>query len=915
MYPSDYEFDLVLRTGEVGRFRPIKPSDAADLVDFFDRLGVESRYFRFFRAKARLTDEEVEYFTNVDYQSRMAFVVYLDEMMVGVGRYDAQEVGTAETAFAVADDHQGKGIGTQLLQLMTAYARSHGVEQFRAFVLPDNLQMMRVFRNSGYELHRTLEEGVYNVDFPVALSEDARSASDRREQMAIAASILPIFFPRAIAVVGASRDDASIGGRLLRNLMAAGFGGTVYPINPKAKHVQGLTAYPTIGDVPGPVDLAIIAVPARYVLDVARQCGEQRVRGLVVISAGFSEVGGEGEAREQELLNVVRNAGMRMVGPNCMGVLNTDPAVSLNATFAPRFPPRGNIAMSSQSGALGIAILDYARRNNIGISSFVSVGNKADVSGNDLLLSWEDDPATDVIVLYLESFGNPRRFSRIARRIAAKKPILAVKSGRTSAGSRAASSHTGALASTDVAVDALFRQTGVIRTDTLEELFDIASLLASQPLPAGRRVAVVTNAGGPGILAADAIEAAGLELPEFSKTLQDALAEGLPAEAAIRNPVDLIASAGPAQYAHALGCIGESDEVDSVIGIYIPTTESGADDIAEEVMKVSRRFAGQKTMAAVVMEAGGTAASLSDDRLTIPVYQFPEDAARAVAKATDYAEWRARPQGEFPTFPDFDLDALRSTVDAALTRLEGGEGWLEAAEVERLLAAAGLRVPRSVVATGEDAAVAGAAQIGTAVAMKVISDDALHKSDVGGVVLDVEGEEAVRAAYRQVTDAVGVAEGVLVQEMIGGDHEVLVGMTEDPSFGSLLVFGLGGVFVELLGDVTFRINPITDLEAEEMISEVKASRLLAGYRNVPAGDVDATREALLRVSRLVEAVPEMTEMDLNPVKVLAPGEGVVVVDARIRIRPVAEGWSPELADIPSLAGSPRSIVESAGDRS
>ncbi|HSM45060.1 MAG TPA: GNAT family N-acetyltransferase, partial [Acidimicrobiia bacterium] len=516
-YPSEYELDVVLRDGGGARIRPIKPDDGDLVRAFFEQLGPESRYYRFFQVKHTLEDKELEHFVNVDYDDRMALVALHDGELIGVGRYDRERSHTdrAEVAFAVVDDQQGRGLGTRLLELLTTYARSHGIKGFRAFVLGENRQMMRVFRNSGYELARTLDSGVFTVDFPVGVSEESLAAAAEHERRAVAASLLPLFFPRSIAVIGASNDATSIGGRLFNNILAEGFVGPLYPVNPTSKVVRSVKAYPTIGDVPDEVDLAFIVVPQRFVGQVAQECADANVRGIVVISAGFSEVGEEGAEDERRLLEIVRESGMRMVGPNCMGLLNTSEASRLNGTFAPVYPPSGNVAMSSQSGALGIAILDYATRHNIGISQFVSVGNKADVSGNDLLMAWEDDPQTDVITLYLESFGNPLKFSRIARRIGKKKPIIAVKSGRTSAGSRAASSHTGALASSDEAVNALFRQAGVIRVDTIEELFDTASLLANQPVPKGRRIGIITNAGGPGILAADALEANGLVLPEL----------------------------------------------------------------------------------------------------------------------------------------------------------------------------------------------------------------------------------------------------------------------------------------------------------------------------------------------------------------------------------------------------------------
>ncbi len=899
-YPSDYDFHVVLRDGGLAHIRPIKPGDGEALLGMFHRMGRDSVYQRFFSHKADLTPKEVEYFTNVDYDERMAFVALVGPNIVGVGHYDrlTEDRAVAEVAFGVEDPHQGRGLGTQLLVHLTNHARHHGVTSFRAFVLGDNYAMMRVFRTSGYRMRRSLERGVYTVDFPVELTDEVTRRDGMREQHAVAASLLPLFYPRGVAVIGASREEMSIGGRLLRNLMRAGFTGTVYPVNPNAQSVSSVKAYDSVLDIPDVVDLAIIVVPARVVIDVARQCAEKGVRGMVVISAGFSETGEAGAALEHELVAVVRDAGMRLVGPNCMGLLNTDPAIRLDVTFAPMFPPAGNVGMSSQSGALGIAILDHARRLDIGISTFVSVGNKADVSGNDLLLYWEGDPATDVIVLYMESFGQPRRFSRIARRIGRTKPIVAVKSGRTLGGARAASSHTGALASGEGAVQALFRQSGVIRTDTLQELFEVTSLLANQPLPKGRRVAILSNAGGPAILAIDALESEGLAVPVLSDDLQQRLAVGLAEEAAVRNPVDMIASAGPDQYRTCLRALLDSDEIDSVIVVFIPTTPGGLDPVQKAVAETVA--ATDKTVLAVYMEADiDTTPHHAAGTNRIPIYPFPEPAAQALARAVRYAEWRAAPAGEPVHFQDVDRDAARAAIDGALARLGEQGGWMEPHEAEAVLDA--YRIPRAasqVVATREEA-VAAAAAIGGPVALKVVAPSVLHKTEVGGLALDVFGAAAVGAAFDRVTAVAADATGALVQEFVGEGHEVIIGMTEDPSFGPLLAFGIGGVFVELIGDVAFRLQPLTDVDAAEMIGDVKAARLLDGYRGGPAGDVVALREALLRVSALVEDFPEIAEMDLNPVKVFPPGRGLRVVDLRMRVRPVPQRWLPSRKDIPA----------------
>jgi acetyl coenzyme A synthetase (ADP forming)-like protein len=907
-YPSEYQLDVALRDGAGARVRPIKPDDGDHIRDFFERMGPESRYFRFFRVKNTLEPEEIEYFTHVDYDDRMALIALHEGKMVAVGRYDRDrsEQDIAEVAFAVADSEQGRGLGTMLLELLTSYARTHGITRFRAFVLGENRQMMRVFRNSGYDLTRTMDSGVYTVDFPVEETETAFAREAEREKRAVAASVLPLFFPRSIAVIGASNDPHSIGGRLFGNILSEGFIGPLYPVNPSSRVVRSVRAYPTIGDVPDEVDLAFVVVPQRFVVDVVAQCADANVRGVVVISAGFSEVGGQGADDERRLLEIVRDSGMRMVGPNCMGLLNTSSLVRLNGTFAPVYPPAGNVAMSSQSGALGIAILDYARRSNLGISQFISVGNKADVSGNDLLMAWEDDPQTDVITLYLESFGNPVKFSRLARRIGIRKPIIAVKSGRSAAGSRAASSHTGALASSDEAVTALFRQAGVIRVDTIEEMFDVSSLLANQPIPEGRRVGIITNAGGPGILAADALESYGLSIPELSGELQQAISEGLAAEASTRNPIDLIASGGPAAFEQATTHLLNSLEVDSVMVIYVPTSPEGGADVAAALRRCQDDYEGETPLLSVFMQSESAAESLMghDGRRSIPTYTFPEDAAHALSRATRYGEWRQRDPGEVSLLSEEAERRVRSIVDGAMSRLGEDGGWLEADEVEGCLQAIGLRTPVTREARTLADAQKTASEIGGPVVLKVISDEALHKSDIGGVALGLVGDDDIATGYAQVTAVVSSHDGVLVQEYVPEGHEVLIGVAQDPNFGPMLVFGLGGVYVELLKDVSFRLHPLTDVDAAEMITETRSHTLLEGYRNSPEGDIAALESALLSVSGLVSAVPELVEMDLNPVKVLPPGEGVCVVDARMRLASVPPERHPAMRDLPGVTSNP-----------
>ena len=696
-------------------------------------------------------------------------------------------------------------------------------------------------------------------------------------------SLLPLLRPGSIAVIGASRRLDSIGGALLHNLIQQPFQGPVYPVNPNASHVQSVPAYASIGAVPGEVDLAVIVVPAALVLETAEACGRKGVKALVVISAGFKEVGGEGVKREAELRDIVRRHGMRLVGPNCLGILNTDPAVMMNATFAPVQPPPGRIAFSSQSGALGLAILDYARALNLGISHFVSVGNKADVSGNDLLEFWEQDPGTDMVLFYLESFGNPSKFTQIARRMARKKPIVAVKSGRTPGGSRAATSHTGALAGSDAAVEALFHQSGVIRTDTIEELFDTALLLGSQPIPTGPRVAILTNAGGPGIMATDACEGAGLELPTLEPKTVKALRAFLPPEASTKNPVDMIASAAAESYEMALRLLLQDKHVDSVIVIFVPPLVTGAQDVARAIL--AGAAGNKKPVLSCFMGSHGVPESLrSLNEGRIPSYSFPEAAARTLARAVKYGVWRHAPAGKVPVLGDVDREKAR----AVLARAEGA-GWLDPPLLAEFLYAYGIRTNPIKVATTRGEAAGMAKAVGFPAVMKVRSPDVVHKTDVGGVRLRIQSEEEAARAFDEIAMSLREAEpkarfeGVTLERMVSGGVETIVGMTRDPSFGPVVLFGLGGVSVELLHDVSLRVAPLTDRDAEEMLREIRGYPLLEGYRGSPPVNQAALKDLLHRVSQLALDHPEVGELDLNPVLALPGDAPAIVLDARLKL--------------------------------
>jgi len=793
----------------------------------------------------------------------------------------ADAAGRAEVALGVAPGFEGRGIGTRVLELLAEDARAEGIAAFDAWVPRDDRTLIDLFVSSGFDVgqHVDRRPDVLRVSLGLGATLAFLDRSAARARQAASASMRPFFEPVGVAVVGANRERGRIGSEVFHNLVATGATVPVYPVHPDGGEVQGHRAYARVGDIPAPVDLAVIVVPAAQVLDVARQCIAKGVKALVVISAGFAEVGSEGRALEAALLEAVRDAGIRMVGPNCMGLLNTDPKIRLNATFSPVYPPIGGVAMSTQSGALGLAILDYARQLNLGISTFVSVGNKADVSSNDLIQYWADDNETRVILLYLESFGNPRKFSQIARRVARVKPIVAVKSGRSPAGARAASSHTGAMATSDAVVDALFEQAGVIRTNTLEELFDVAMLLAHQPVPRGKRVAIVTNAGGPGILAADACASQGLELPSLSDATVTELRAFLPAAASVGNPVDMIASASADSYGRALRAVLGDDRVDSVLVIFIPPLVTHAEDVARAVREAALS-APDKPVLGIFMSAGESTSLLAP----IPRYEFPEAAAVALARAATYGAWLRTPSELPPQFPDQDRVTARRIVDGALAR---GGGWLTPDEAQTLAGAAGIDVPRAILAHSADEAAAAADGIGGPVVLKAVGPSILHKTESAAVKLGLEDASAVRSAWAEMAGRLGTIDhggamaGGLVQAMVHGGVEMLVGVTDDPMFGAVMVCASGGILAELVHDADFRLHPLTARDADEMIASLRGTALLKGHRGAPPSDVAALKDVLLRVSALVGICPEIQELDINPLMVLP--RGATAVDIRIRV--------------------------------
>jgi acetate---CoA ligase (ADP-forming) len=824
--------DVVLRDGSTMRLRPPLRGDLEGLLAFFQGLSDESLYKRF-HGHPSVEAPMVEPMLDPDWSERGALVGVKGERVVAAANYvRLRDARTAEVAFAVADELQGRGIATRLLEQLADTAARVGIEEFIAEVLLDNGAMLRVLADAGFETTRETVLGTAEVRLALAPTETLRERVDERDHVGVVSSLEPFFLPQTVAVVGASPRAGSIGGELFRNILRAEFLGVCFPVNRSATSVAGVRAYATVGAIEQPVDLAVIC------------------------------------ARQEELVGLVRSHGARLLGPNCLGIAAAGP--QLNATFGPRALPRGNVGFSSQSGALGLAVLERAAERRIGLSAFVSVGNKADISSNDLLEYWEDDPETDVVLLYLESFGNPRKFARVARRVARTKPIVAMKAGRTSAGARAASSHTAALAGSEAAVDALFDQAGVLRVDTLEELLDVTGLLAGQPLPRGRNVAVLTNAGGLGILCADACEAAGLTLPPLADSTADALRSVLPSEASIANPVDMLGSAVGTTYEQALPVLLGDPGIDAVIVLFVPPVVAGAEEVAEAVARVVSDPQ-EKPVLVSIISGGGTPAAL----LSAPVaaFAYPESAARALGRAAARAEWLRRPQGRVPELEG--IDAKR----AAQVARGAGDRWLSATEARELLQLYGVPVVPERTVASTDEAVAAAEELGYPVVLKTAAAG-VHKTDVGGVALDLRDEVAVR----QAAERIGAP--LLVQPLVRGGVELLVGSVEDPVFGPLVAVGPGGTLAELIGAASFRLAPLTDADADELVRTGKVGRLLGGFRGAPPADTAAVSDLLLRIGRLVDDIPEVVELDLNPV--IAGPDGCVAVDARIRVAPQAE---------------------------
>ncbi len=893
--PVGHDVDVLLRDGSAARIRPICAEDAALVADFHGRLSPESVRLRFFIPHPELSEEEIRRLVDHCDPDHMALVAERSGALIAIAQYDrlpGEE--EAEVAFLVDDAFHRRGLGTLLLEHLAGIARENGIRRFVAETLWENRAMLDVFLHAGFAPQLTHDRGEVRVVLDIASPLGAIAAAEERDRVSVVQSVARLLRPSSIAVVGAGRSAGTVGHEIVHNLIESGFNGPIYPVNPNARSVLGVPSWASVDALPYGVDLAVIAVPAESVVSVVEACGRRCVGGLVVVSAGFAETGDGGAEAQREVVRLAHAYGMRLIGPNCFGVINTDPSVSMNATFSADLPERGSVGFGSQSGGLGIAILGEAARRGIGLSEFVSMGNKGDVSGNDLLTWWEQDEATDVILLYLESFGNPRKFNRIARRVSRSKPIVAVKAGRTGAGARAASSHTAALASEDRVVDALFLQTGVIRVDTIEELFDVSEVLAHQPVPRGGRVAIVSNAGGPGVLAADAAIAGGLSVPELSADLQARLRGYCPQAASVSNPLDLLASASGGDFRQSIGAVLESGEIDAVVTIFTPplvtTPEDFATGVAAAVDGVTGEGAEVPVIAAVLGAPDSTDPLRSAVR-PVPRFVYPETAVRALSAAARYGRWRRRLEGVPPVLEGLDPNGARREVVAHAAPGPEGDGWLSGSSALGLLRTYGVPVVPSVFVSDAHGAEEEAERLGYPVALKVEAPGVLHKSDVGGVRLGLSTPAEVRVAFEAMLRSIPAMVGAIVQPMVAPGVETIAGFVRDPSFGAAVLFGLGGTTAELLGDREVRLAPLTDLDVHEMVLGIRAAPLLTGFRGSAPLDVAAVEDLVAKVGRLADDLPELVEVDCNPVMVGATGP--VVLDARIRVRARSATSPPE----------------------
>jgi acyl-CoA synthetase (NDP forming)/GNAT superfamily N-acetyltransferase len=868
-YPASWEADVVLRDGSVAHVRPIKPSDGPLIEEFHSKQSEESIYLRFFAPLRRLSPKDLHRFTHVDYVDRVALVATVRGDIVGIGRYDRVSPTSAEVAFNISDHFQGRGIGSVMLEHLAAIAEEDGITRFVAEVLPQNRKMLAVFSEAGYNVTRRFEDGIVSVSFDIAETEASLAVRTAREHRAEAKSMSSVLAPGSIAVVGASTSPGAIGHLVLRNIVEAGFTGSLAAVNAKAQDILGVPSYPRIGDVPGDVELAIVAVPARNMLSVVEQCADKGVRSLLVISSGFAESGPEGARLQAEVVRTAHASGMRVLGPNSFGVVNLDPAVRLNASIAPRLPASGGLGLFAQSGALGIAILDSAARRGLGVSVFASAGNRADVSGNDFMHYWIDDDGTRAVGLYLESMGNPRKFSRIARQLASRKPVIVTASGFTAyglpPGHQVRESRLG-----ESVLQALFGQAGVIRTENTHQLFDIAQLVCGQPLPAGPRVAVVANSDALSSLTAQALHAWGLQIAH--------------------GPVSIGTEASPEEFREALDRAAEDPDVDSVVACFIPPLLTQDEAVAAAVRSAARAHGKPVLGSLMGMRRGADDLHYTDGEgiaRVVPVYSMPEDAVRALAQVTRYAQWRAADRGELVAPVGIAKRTVQELIDAVLAHSPQGRD-LTGEEAATLLGAYGVPVWRTVPVHSMTDAVRTAAELGYPVVLKSTTERLRHQISVMSIRVDLGTEQEVRTAYESLDEQLLPEEkgSIVMQRMASTGVACVVRSTEDPLFGPVVSFSIAGAPTELLDDVAHRIPPMTDVDVRELIGSIKAAPLLRGYRGAKPAHAAALEDLVARVSVLAEDHPEISTLILNPVQ--AHPEGADVLGAEIRLAPAPQ---------------------------
>ncbi|HEY5456399.1 MAG TPA: GNAT family N-acetyltransferase [Acidothermaceae bacterium] len=880
----DVDVDVLLVDAGIARIRTVRPTDAAALEQMYGRASVDALHMRFFTVSELNTRRDVERMTRPPGDDHGSLLAQVGDEVVGVASFERldDDPTVAEFAVLVDDAQHGRGLGMLLLEHLSALAMTCGITRFVAEVLPSNAPMLHLFRDAGLPMAKQTGTNVVHVELPLQFDGYFRRAVGTREALAEAKSLARIISPASVVVVGAGIDPAGVGHQVLANIVRGGYRGALYAVNRSGHRVAGIRAHRSLADVPRPVDVVVVAVPAGEVLGVVNEAATSGAAGVVVVAAGFAEVGAAGQLRQDELVRACRSAGMRLIGPNCLGIANTDPSVALNATLSPTLPSRGGIGLMAQSGAVGTAALTYAARVGVGISSFVSAGNKADVSGNDLLCAWEADSATQVCALYLESLGNPRKFARIAARVGLSKPVVVVKSGRTDPTDREHASRLAATATADVAADTLFAQAGVTRVESLAELLDVATLFDLAPLPNGRRVAIVANGAGPGLLTTDACDAAGLEVVTLGDVTRRRLAGLLQVGTAPSNPVNLGAGADPVSFEAALRVLLDDGDVDAVIAVYAPVHSGFSGAFARAVTTV-RADVETKPVLACFLGAVDAPAELrsANGRLVAPYFAFPEPAAKALGAVVRYAVWRQRPSGIEREFQDVDSTSARAIVCKALSGT--GEVWLDATEASSLAASYGVTVTPSVLVRSAAAAGSAAEALGFPVALKVAAGSIIDKSGPGGVQLNLRSAAEVAAAYEVMEHRLGnVMVDAIVQSMVGPGIEAAIGVVADSRFGPVVTVGLGGVLGDLITDRAFHLLPMTPEDAKRQIQSLRMAPLLSGYRGSPPVDVSALEEMVLRAAAMAADIPELAELDMNPVFVTAAG--AIAVDVKVRLQ-------------------------------